>query len=219
MRAQPAGDDAVLLDFTGDPVSVRRATALLTEAVASGALTASDVVPTAHSILVSAEPGTGIDALAVRRVIRDTLSITAVAGTRDEPTETVVPVVYDGVDLAAAAALAGVGADELIRAHSAIRWRVQFMGFAPGFGYLIPDEQTDPADAALFSRIGRRDASRPAVPTGSVALAAGYSAVYPRSSPGGWQLIGRTDVPMWNVDAEPPALLAPGRTVRFSCAD
>jgi KipI family sensor histidine kinase inhibitor len=84
---------------------------------------------------------------------------------------------------------------------------VAFGGFAPGFAYLTG------GDSRL--RVPRRSEPRTTVPAGSVALAGEYSAVYPRSSPGGWQLIGRTDAAIWDLEHDPPALLRPGTWVRF----
>ncbi|WP_334149448.1 urea amidolyase family protein [Microbacterium sp.] len=121
--------------------------------------------------------------------------------------EAVVPVHYDGEDLDEAASLLGVSADELVNRHLAADWRVAFSGFAPGFGYVVSG---DP----LFD-VPRRSSPRTRVPAGSVALAGQFTGVYPRESPGGWQLIGRTDAVMWDIDRDPPALLAPGATVRF----
>lgn len=82
-----------------------------------------------------------------------------------------------------------------------------FGGFAPGFGYLVTDHDR--------LHVPRRDSARTAVPAGAVGLAGEYTGVYPRESPGGWQLIGTTDAPMWDLDREPPALLRPGARVRF----
>jgi KipI family sensor histidine kinase inhibitor len=121
--------------------------------------------------------------------------------------EVTVPVVYDGEDLDEAAALLEVSADELVNRHLAAAWRVAFSGFAPGFGYVVGD---DP----LFA-VPRRSSPRTRVPAGSVALAGEFTGVYPRESPGGWQLIGRTDAVMWDIDRDPPALLSPGAAVRF----
>jgi KipI family sensor histidine kinase inhibitor len=95
----------------------------------------------------------------------------------------------------------------VVEAHTEQVWTVGFVGFAPGFGYLVGE------DARL--KVPRRDAPRSAVPVGAVGLADEYSGVYPRRSPGGWQLIGRTEVAMWDVARDPPALLRPGGTVRF----
>ena len=121
--------------------------------------------------------------------------------------EVTVPVRYDGQDLDEAASLLGVSADELVNRHLAADWRVAFSGFAPGFGYVV---SSDP----LFD-VPRRSSPRTRVPAGSVALAGQFTGVYPRESPGGWQLIGRTDALMWDIDRDPPALLSPGTTVRF----
>ncbi|PRB12965.1 urea amidolyase family protein [Microbacterium sp. MYb62] len=121
--------------------------------------------------------------------------------------EVTVPVRYDGEDLDEAASLLGVSAEELVNRHLAADWRVAFSGFAPGFGYVV---SSDP----LFD-VPRRSSPRTRVPAGSVALAGQFTGVYPRESPGGWQLIGRTDAVMWDIDRNPPALLSPGTTVRF----
>ncbi|MFJ6215922.1 allophanate hydrolase subunit 1 [Streptomyces sp. NPDC092296] len=118
-----------------------------------------------------------------------------------------VPVVYDGADLAEAAARWGVDEAEAVRLHSGREYRVAFCGFAPGFGYLtgLPERLALP----------RRDSPRTRVPAGSVAVAGAYTGVYPSPSPGGWQLLGRTDLRLWDPAREPAALLAPGVRVRF----
>jgi KipI family sensor histidine kinase inhibitor len=118
-----------------------------------------------------------------------------------------IPVRYDGEDLAEVATLLGMPPAEIVALHTSSPWRVAFCGFAPGFGYLVTDHDR--------LAVPRRQTPRTAVPAGSVALAAEFSGVYPRSSPGGWQLIGSTDARLWDPAAEPPALLAPGTTVRF----
>lgn len=121
--------------------------------------------------------------------------------------EVTVPVRYDGEDLDEVATLLGVSAEEVVNRHLAAEWQVAFSGFAPGFGYTV---STDP----LFD-VPRRSSPRTRVPAGSVALAGHFTGVYPRESPGGWQLIGRTDAAMWDIDRDPPALLSPGTLVRF----
>lgn len=118
-----------------------------------------------------------------------------------------VPVHYDGEDLAAVAELTGLGIDGVIKAHSSQSWRAVFGGFAPGFAYLLGENQ--------LLNVPRRDTPRTKVPAGAVALAGDYSAVYPRQSPGGWQLIGHTDLQMWDLDRENPALIRPQDTVKF----
>ncbi|MFJ7068942.1 allophanate hydrolase subunit 1 [Streptomyces sp. NPDC101115] len=121
-----------------------------------------------------------------------------------------LPVRYDGPDLAEVAALWDVSVEAAVRIHSATEFRVAFCGFAPGFGYLT----------GLGPRyeVPRRATPRTSVPAGSVALAGPYTGVYPRSSPGGWQLIGTTDAVLWDTAREPAALLSPGTRVRFTAA-
>jgi KipI family sensor histidine kinase inhibitor len=118
-----------------------------------------------------------------------------------------IPTVYDGEDLQEVAAAWGVTPEEAARWHSACSFRVAFCGFAPGFAYLtgLPFELAVP----------RRATPRTRVPTGSVALAGAYTGVYPSPSPGGWQLIGRTALRLWDADRTPAALLRPGTRVRF----
>ncbi|WP_067532579.1 5-oxoprolinase subunit B family protein [Nocardia crassostreae] len=119
----------------------------------------------------------------------------------------VIPVRYDGADLPDVARHLGLTTAEVIAQHTGTEWRCAFVGFAPGFGYL------ESADGRLT--VPRRTQSRTAIPAGAVALAGGYSAVYPRSSPGGWQLIGTTELAMWDVERDPPALVRAGTRVRF----
>jgi KipI family sensor histidine kinase inhibitor len=118
-----------------------------------------------------------------------------------------IPVTYDGPDLAAVARRAGLTEDEVVRRHAGAAYTVAFCGFAPGFGYLtgLPAELQVP----------RRDSPRTAVAAGAVGIAGEFTGVYPRRSPGGWQLLGRTDAVLWDADRDPPALLAPGTRVRF----
>ena len=116
---------------------------------------------------------------------------------------------YDGPDLDAVAADLGVTTGELVRRHREARWTVAAVGFAPGFGYLTG---SDP----LFDAVARRADPRPRVPRGAVALAAGMCAVYPSPTPGGWQLIGSSDVELFDPSATQPALLRVGDRVRFT---
>ncbi|AOW93578.1 allophanate hydrolase [Rhodococcus sp. WMMA185] len=118
-----------------------------------------------------------------------------------------IAVRYDGPDLEEVAGYTGLNVDEVIAAHIGTPWTVAFCGFVPGFGYLTggPPELQVP----------RRDSPRTGVPAGAVGLAGGFTGIYPRSSPGGWQLIGTTDEPIWEPARTPPALLRPGVVVRF----
>lgn len=121
--------------------------------------------------------------------------------------EHVIDVVYDGEDLADVADLLDMTVDEVIEAHTSQTWTAAFGGFAPGFAYLTGENDV--------LNVPRRTSPRTAVPSGAVAIAGEFSAVYPRQSPGGWQLLGRTDTRMWDLDREDPALVHPGDKVRF----
>ncbi len=128
--------------------------------------------------------------------------------TAQEQVETrVIETVYDGEDLAEVAALTGLSEQGVVDAHTGASWRVAFAGFAPGFFYLHSEDNV--------LNVPRRSSPRTAVPAGSVGLAGALSGVYPRVSPGGWQLIGRTNAPLWDLSQTPPALLEPGMKVQF----
>ncbi|PXW27985.1 UNVERIFIED_CONTAM: KipI family sensor histidine kinase inhibitor [Williamsia faeni] len=217
MRELPAGRDALLLDFSGDPhpsIATLKAHSVLKAAMAAGSLPGIlDVVPAAETVLVQAEPGGGLDELSIRRALRH-VDFTEGAIDSSEVLEPIaIPVHYTGIDLDEVAQRCAMSVAEVIGAHTHTLWRVQFMGFAPGFGYLVPQQNSA---ATTLTALGRREQSRPSVPAGSVAVAAGYSAVYPRESPGGWWLLGSTDIALWNTDSEHPALLTPGAVVRFT---
>jgi KipI family sensor histidine kinase inhibitor len=118
-----------------------------------------------------------------------------------------IPVVYDGEDLSSIAEVCGLTADELVEAHAAPIYRAAFCGFSPGFTYLTG------LDPRLHR--ARRSTPRPRVEAGTVAIAAEFTAVYPRDSPGGWHALGHTSAPMWDTARNKPALVAPGDRVRF----
>ena len=190
MKVLPCGDRAVLIDC-----------ASLDEAQGWFAALHEDVdaVLGARTVLLRGDPS-DLRALVDHSEPHD---ITATA----DVDEIEVPVTYDGEDLADVANHTGLSEDEVVAAHTGTPWTVAFGGFAPGFAYLVG------GDERLV--VPRRDSPRTSVPAGSVGLAGEFSGVYPRSSPGGWQLIGRTDAVMFDVDRDPPALLAPGARVRF----
>ena len=122
----------------------------------------------------------------------------------------IIPVRYDGADLDDVARLLDISVEEVVARHTGRVWRCRFIGFTAGFGYLAsPGCGPVGAAAPAIANLGA---------PGSVALADGYSAVYPRRAPGGWQLIGSTEVPMWDLDRPRPALLSPGTRVRFVAA-
>ncbi len=196
----PYGDRALLVEVGGTDQVLAWVDALADLAPRGVA----DVVPAAQTVLVVAEDGADLPGLRAA-LAAVTPSPGAGASAAGEVLE--VPVVYDGPDLEEVARLTGLAPDAVVRAHAAETWRVAFGGFVPGFGYLVG------GDPRLH--VPRRDVPRTAVPPGAVALAGPYTGVYPRESPGGWQLIGRTDLALWDPDRDPPALLRPGTRVRF----
>ncbi|WP_213073692.1 urea amidolyase family protein [Acinetobacter ihumii] len=122
--------------------------------------------------------------------------------------QVIIDVNYTGADLHALSDHLGIDCKELIRRHTQSMWQVAFIGFAPGFAYLISPDQP-------FGSIPRLSSPRKKIPSGSVALAGEYSGIYPKDSPGGWQLIGHTSSKMWDLQREPAALLLPGTQVQF----
>lgn len=123
-----------------------------------------------------------------------------------------IPVLYRGEDLEDVAEHLGITPEAVIDRHAHQEWTAAFSGFSPGFAYLVPADARPEASLT----VPRRASPRTKVPAGSVALAGDFSAVYPSDSPGGWQLIGTTDTPVWDLDREVPALITPGTHVRFS---
>lgn len=162
-----------------------------------------EIVPGARTLLLGFRPERLPRAALVAQLRSRPLDLCAsAAGALVE-----IPVHYDGEDLAEVAGLLGLGACEVVRRHTGCEWFVAFTGFAPGFAYLSGG---DP-----LLNVPRRASPRTRIPAGAVALAGGFSAVYPKASPGGWQIVGQTSVPMWDLSRDPPALLHPGQRVRF----
>ena len=216
VRLLTAGDTGLLVELApGTPRAVLALRAALDAARPPGVV---DLVPADGTLLVTFDP-----AAARRDDVAEWVRAAATAATPGadagagltEEGAVELAVTYDGEDLAEVGRLTGLGADGVVEAHTGTRWRVAFTGFVPGFGYLVPDDAS-PGGHPLD--VPRRDAPRPRVPAGAVALAAGYTGVYPRPSPGGWQLLGRTDVAVWDSHRDPPALLRPGVLVRFTRA-
>ena len=199
MRLLPSGTTALLVELD-DLEQVQGFYDALSDDPPTGVV---DVVPAARTVLVVVDPAvTTLGALAA--ALRATAPRT---GRRERGELVEVPVVYDGEDLDDAAGLLGWDAAELVRRHTTALWSVAFCGFAPGFGYLVSPDWPD--------EVPRRSSPRTKVPPGSVALAGAFSGVYPRESPGGWQLVGRTPLAVFDLSREPPALLRPGVRVRF----
>ncbi|UBH04929.1 allophanate hydrolase [Leucobacter sp. Psy1] len=209
---RPAGDGAVLVDC-GDLGAALAMHEALSRAWGDGALRIDELVPAARTVLVrgrdAADHVAGRARIPFAEIWSAHAGSTARAAAPETPVE--VPVVYDGADLDEVAQLTGLTAAEVIERHQAAEYTVAFTGFAPGFAYIAG------GDPAL--QVPRRSSPRARIPAGSVGLAGPFSGVYPRESPGGWQLIGRTEVPMWDLDRDPPALLQPGTRVRFVAAD
>ena len=200
MRLLPYGDRAVLAELADGEEAMALAAALR-RARPSGI---EAVVEAARTVLVVAADGVGV--ARVREVLATTDPLPP--GAREQDGEVVeIPVVYDGADLDDVAGHTGLTREEVVAAHTGQTWRVAFGGFAPGFGYLVGEDDR--------LHVPRREESRTRVPAGAVGLAGEYSGVYPRESPGGWQLVGRTEVALWDLERDPPALLRPGVRVRF----
>ena len=199
MKVLPVGEDALLVEVSsGDEAQALHAELLRRRA--EGTTSAREIVPAARTVLLD-----GLDAPARLAAELTAADLPPAPPRARDVVE--IPVRYDGPDLADVAAHWGVPEREVARLHAGTEFRVAFCGFAPGFGYLtgLPPRYDVP----------RRATPRTAVPAGSVALAGPYTGVYPRSSPGGWQLIGTTDAVLWDHARVPAALLAPGTRVRF----
>ena len=222
-RLLTCGEHAVLVELDGlDEVmaldhAARAAVAAKDPAFAD----VTDIIPAARTLLLLVREGARVEPV---RTALPTLALppttlrpepadgrAAGAGdsawpAADRPTVE-IPVQYDGPDLDEVCKLTGLTRDEVVHAHTHTPWRVAFTGFSPGFAYLCG------GDSRL--QVPRRSEPRTSVPAGSVGLAGEFSAVYPRSTPGGWQLLGHTDAVLWDAFRQPPALLQPGSTVRF----
>jgi KipI family sensor histidine kinase inhibitor len=191
------GEESVLIDTP--PGTAHQLGVYLRTTLGSVAI---DIVTTSHHALVTFARGIPIQAL------HDALAnVPSAAAADTEPTLTTIPVHYDGADLPVVAEQSGLTVNDVIELHSHTLYTVDFFGFSPGFAYLtgLPQQLQLP----------RRANPRTLVPAGSVAIAAHYCAVYPRASPGGWHLLGHTDMVMFDVDRDPPTLLQPGAHVRF----
>ena len=203
MRLRPVGERGLLVEV-GELETVHRLHAALRGLDPPGVV---ELVPGYRTLLVVADPDRAelLDELAARLPALELPPAEAVAG---EPVE--IPVTYDGEDLDEVAGLTRLDAHEIVRRHTAPTYTVAFLGFSPGFPYLVG------LDPAL--EVPRRDTPRTSIPAGSVGLAGGQTGIYPTASPGGWQLIGRTEVTLFDPDRHPPALLGPGSRLRFTVA-
>jgi KipI family sensor histidine kinase inhibitor len=201
LRVLDYGDHALLLECEST-ADVLTWTAALRKADLRGV---TDIVPASRTVMVKVD---GARYLPATRQRIEKLTVVSdgdifAPGTAD----IVIAVVYDGADLDEVGRITGLGAAGVVTAHTGAPWRVAFGGFVPGFAYLVG------GDPRL--EVPRREQPRTRVPAGSVALAGEFSGLYPRETPGGWQLIGRTDAALWDIDRDEPALLTAGMTVRF----
>jgi KipI family sensor histidine kinase inhibitor len=200
VRFLPAGPGALLVEMESLP-EVQALHAEITRRRAGGwAPALLDVVPAARTILLDGVEEPGV-------VMHDIQSwsvppIPAGGGAVIE-----IHCQYDGPDLPAVAAQWGVSVPEAVRIHASLEHEVAFCGFAPGFAYITGISHS--------RQVARRDSPRTAVPAGSVALGGLYTGIYPKVSPGGWQVIGHTGAVMWDLGRNPPSLLQAGDRVRF----
>jgi KipI family sensor histidine kinase inhibitor len=211
MRLLPFGDDAWLVEVS-DPVT--GATSALPAAVAYRLRELTGVVqavPGARSVLVE------FDRAADSSALRAAVLAAAESPNRSTPDRPLVEisVTYDGDDLDEIVAATTLAVDEVVRRHTASEYRVAFCGFAPGFAYLTG---LDPVLQLPRHAQPRHAQPRTAVPAGAVGIAGEFTGIYPRRSPGGWRLLGRTDATLWDAARTPPALLPPGTRVRFVAA-
>ena len=201
MRFLPVNLDTLMVELDDLEQTLALFDALSAEPIAG----VEEIIPAARTLLIQFRPSaitrqTLVDQLARR----DASQRRAVEQRRVE-----IPVHYNGEDLDEVAALLQISREEVIRRHTAEDYSVAFCGFAPGFGYLT--------GGAGF-QVPRRKTPRTRIPAGAVALAGEFSGIYPKASPGGWQIIGVTPLQMWDLNRAEPALLRPGYKVRFTDA-
>lgn len=211
LRLLTCGEHAVLVELDGltEVLALDAAVRAAVEAGDAAFAKVVDVVPAARTLLLVVREGADLSTV---RAALPTLSFSA-RPISTQPLAALPPrsleigVHYDGPDLDEVSKLTGLTPREVVAAHTQTPWQVAFAGFSPGFAYLCGGDRR--------LQVPRRSEPRTSVPSGSVGLAGEFSAVYPRSSPGGWQLLGHTDAVLWDVDRQPPALLQPGSVVRF----
>lgn len=196
-RVRPFGEAAFLVEVEG-PEAAQGLRRTLAAAPLEGV---TGLVPGRFSLLVEFDALT-VDAASLEVELSSVLPVPAAGGR-----ERHIPIVYDGPDLTGVARLVGLAPAAVVEAHAAGEHRVLFGGFAPGFAYVggLPESW----------RIPRLATPRTRTPEGSVAVADGMTGIYPAELPGGWQVIGRTPVTLFDPRREPPVYLQPGDHVRF----
>jgi KipI family sensor histidine kinase inhibitor len=200
---RPFGDAALLVELASSDLAQSLAASLRAEPPPGMV----GVVPGLASLLVELDPLTA-DAGRATDVIERRLA--GLQPLRSSGRTHTIPVTYDGPDLGDVAELTGLSAAEVVARHASAELRVLLCGFAPGFAYL--------GDLPRELRIDRLATPRTRTPAGSVAIAGSMTGIYPADLPGGWRVIGRTEVALFDPTGERPALLEPGDRVRFEPA-
>ncbi|PIJ50820.1 allophanate hydrolase [Erwinia sp. OLTSP20] len=198
MRFLPVNHDALLIELA----SLEETLALLDKLQHASLPAVDEMVPAARTLLLRFQPQK-----MSAQCLADLIGGWQLNGRQHATGKLIeIPVCYDGEDLPQVAGMLGITVAEVIRRHSETEFSVAFTGFAPGFAYLC-------GDSGLT--VARRPAPRPRIPAGSVGLAGEFTGIYPKASPGGWQLIATTRMAMWDLSRATPALLQPGMRVRF----
>jgi KipI family sensor histidine kinase inhibitor len=198
-RLLPASQNTILVEYPDLDTVLAHFAALEQEKIPG----VVELIPAAQTIMVRFDPRVTSASTLAETIRSVPLADNEVA----RPDPVTIDVVYSGEDLAEVATALDISEEELIERHTAANWFGAFAGFAPGFVYCVGD---DP-----ILNVPRRRSPRTRIPAGSVALASNFSAIYPRESPGGWQLIGQTAQPMWDLERDPPAAILPGQPVTY----
>jgi len=195
MRLLPCGSGAVLAEYDtlAEVIAVDSALRL------SDLSGIDDVIPAARTVLVAFHN--------VDRAVLERLLIPLPAAPRPQGPIVEIPVVYDGIDLEEVALATGVSTDEVVATHSSVVYSAAFLGFTPGWAYLV--------GLPTQLHLPRRSTPRTSITAGSVAIANEFTGVYPTVSPGGWHLLGHTTERMFDVERDKPALVMAGDRVRF----
>src|ERR1700731_3030604 len=221
MRMEPLGDSALIVrvvdEFARDPEALNAVLAALRALEAAAIPGVIELAPAYTTVAVFFDPARAPDEIPqppfdwlrsrIEKVLKNRPAVQK-SKTKSDPIE--VPVCYEGEfapDLAEVARRAGLSEDEVVRRHSSASYRVNCVGFTPGFPFLsgLPSELATP----------RRTTPRKEIPAGAVGIGGAQTGIYPRKSPGGWNLIGRTPLRLFDVQRNPPALFHAGDHVRL----
>lgn len=200
MRFLSVNLDSFLIELS----SLEQTLALYRSLVRANLHAIQSLVPAAQTILVNFDPYQSQQ----QQLIQQIAALDLDQDQQQQHQTQVIPIRYDGADLAQVAEQQGLSVQELIRRHHQSVWQVAFIGFAPGFAYMRSPDQP-------FGEIPRLAVPRKKIPAGALGLAGQYSGIYPKDSPGGWQWIGNSTEKMWDLSRPNPALLLPGMTVQF----